>query len=175
MRALHWALLGGGVLAGLALFASYQEEAEGGIPQAQGEQSPRVLRWLPLIRTAVRRAGNVVPIPVVLATIDHESGGNENARGSSRDKQFPGMGGEFGLMQLMPSTAHGLEIPFFKAMDPATNIDGGVRLLTKLWKKYEGNLENVFSAYNRGTANPSKNRPYVNLSLSLYETYEGVS
>ena len=56
--------------------------------------------------------------------------------------------GAEGLMQLMPATAAVLEVddPF----DPRDNIDGGVRHLKRLMKRFHNDLPLVLAAYNAG-------------------------
>jgi len=56
--------------------------------------------------------------------------------------------GAVGLMQLMPSTARGLNVtdPF----DPRQNVDAGVRHLRSLLDNFSGDLPRSLAAYNAG-------------------------
>lgn len=61
--------------------------------------------------------------------------------------------GAYGIMQLMPGTAKGLGV---NPRDPHQNIEGGVRLLSQLYKQYGGDWRKTAAGYNAGPGNVAK-------------------
>jgi hypothetical protein len=83
--------------------------------------------------------------------------------------------GAIGLMQLMPATARemGVHDPF----NPTENIEGGMRYLSYLMEKFDGNVTLAVAAYNAGPRRIQKYRDippiretqrYVRRVLNLY-------
>lgn len=86
--------------------------------------------------------------------------------------------GAQGLMQLMPATQAELQVvnPF----DPADNISGGARYLSKLMQEFNGDYELAAAAYNAGPSAVNKyggippydeTREYVRRVRILYRRY----
>jgi len=86
-----------------------------------------------------------VPEKLIYSVIKTESGFNEKAVSPS---------GATGLMQLMPKTASWLGVK--DAFDPKQNIEGGVKYLSMMMDKYDGDLRLSLAAYNAGPGNVDK-------------------
>lgn len=101
------------------------------------EETSRRAAFEPIIQAASRRFG--VEASLIKSVIAVESSFNANAVSRAGAK---------GLMQLMDATgrAMGVSDPF----DPAQNIEGGTRYLSRLLLKYGGNEMMALAAYNAG-------------------------
>jgi hypothetical protein len=98
---------------------------------------PAARRFATIIDAACRRHG--VDQSLVHAIVFVES---------SYDPEAVSSQGALGLMQLMPVTAerYGVRDP----LDPAQNIDAGVRFLKELLDLFDGDIELAVAAYNAG-------------------------
>jgi len=97
--------------------------------------------YLALLNKELRK--NPIDPIVALSLIRQESVFNPLARSSV---------GARGLMQLMPTTARHLRrsVRDKHLVDPKINIELGIKYLTNLNKRYDGNLVYILSAYNAG-------------------------
>ncbi len=135
-------LKGGGVV-GLP-----EDQVRGIVPDeimdeiAQAQKSTRLLSKAEIESLAIEIAKrHNVDASLVLAVIRVES---------AFEPQAVSPKGAQGLMQLMPATAGdlGIDDPF----DPGANIDGGVRHLSQLLRRYRGDRVRALAAYNAGAA-----------------------
>ncbi len=62
--------------------------------------------------------------------------------------------GAIGLMQLMPQTALGLRI--YDPWNPEHNIQGGIKYIAQMMKRFDGKPKLAIAAYNAGPGNVSK-------------------
>lgn len=86
-----------------------------------------------------------VPVNLIKSVISAESFGKSEAVSKVGAK---------GLMQLMDGTSKdlGVKDPF----NPKDNIEGGTKYLRMMMDKFDGNIDNVLSAYNAGPGNVLK-------------------
>lgn len=145
-----------------------------GIPHSyRSYQSSKLYlnRYSDIITQASRTYG--VSAGLVRAVIHAESA--FNPRAVSRK-------GAQGLMQLLPENCRLYKVkdPF----DPKQNINGGVKMLSDLHKRYNGNLALTLAAYNAGAGAVDKykgippfseTRQYVQRVIALRQRYLSVS
>jgi soluble lytic murein transglycosylase-like protein len=90
--------------------------------------------------------------------------------------------GALGLMQLMPATARELKVQ--NPLDPAQNVDGGVRHLKGLLETFNGDVELSLAAYNAGEGavkrkggvpNYKETKNYVRRITELYGSGNALS
>lgn len=134
---------------------------------ARGERTPLERSLDDLRKLAAHRAEAYnIDEELIRAVIQVESGWNPRAVSSK---------GALGLMQLMPGTANmlGVDDPF----DPEQNIEGGVKYLSDLTDKYNGDVEKALAAYNAGPGRidsgrtPAAAERYVRNVMALYRRY----
>jgi soluble lytic murein transglycosylase-like protein len=102
-------------------------------------------------------------------------------RESNFDRYARSPKGALGLMQLMPDTAHDMNVTDY--FDPRENIFGGARYLNWLSGIFSGNLELILASYNAGPERVkyinsipdiSETRVYVSTVLTYYKKYKNV-
>lgn len=86
--------------------------------------------------------------------------------------------GAKGLMQLMPPTAASLNVK--DVFNPEQNIEGGVKYISQMLKKYNGNTRLALAAYNAGAANVKNGKipqngetpKFVEAVMKYYNEYQ---
>src|SRR5450432_1620615 len=126
-------------------------------------------KYASIIQTASKAYG--VEPSLVHAVISAESQYNQYAISRT---------GAMGLMQLMPDTARRYGVQ--NMMDPAENIQGGVRYLADLLAMFKGRVDLAVAAYNAGenaviryghTIPPyAETRTYVPRVLAFYHSFQ---
>lgn len=100
-------------------------------------------KLLPFDRVIHEAAGRYdVDCDLILAIIMAESQFNPKAKSKRGAK---------GLMQLMPVTAHGLDV--IDLFSPEENVDAGTRHLRLLLDRFDGDTKLALAAYNAGMQN----------------------
>ena len=102
-----------------------------------------VSKFDPLIQSAASKHG--VDPNLISRMIKHESNFNPKAISPAGAK---------GLMQLMPDTA--TELGVRNVFDPEENLDAGVRYISQLLHKYDGDVNKALAAYNWGPGRVDK-------------------
>jgi soluble lytic murein transglycosylase-like protein len=129
-------LLGFSVLV-LVMVTAYVSSRAPEAPVEIATSEETVTRIDEYIAAAAERHG--VPEELIVAMIAIES---------RFDTHAVSRRGARGLMQLMPATAAALGVR--DSFDPEENIDGGVREVRRLMKRFGNNLPLVLAAYNAG-------------------------
>lgn len=133
-------------------------------PTVTGSMAERKEQLQPLIEKFSTQYN--VDKKLINSLIRQESGFNPLAKSHA---------GAMGLMQLMPATAKGLGVQ--NPMDPAQNLEGGIKHFSNLMIHYNGNIPNALAAYNAGMGAVKKyggippykeTQNYVKSILSMY-------
>lgn len=105
-----------------------------------------------------------VPVNLALGIASHESGFNPDATNYNPATATRPATTDYGLFQLNTSTLQTYGISPSAALDPETNVNTGVNLLSSLLQKYNGNQQLALWAYAQGsgTVANSPNGPNSN-------------
>ena len=114
-------------------------EARRGLLPGDEALIPKIAaKWTDLAEDAHELYPNI-SVPLILAIVHAESRGNPKAVSPI---------GEEGLMQLTPPQMHDYAVVDGK--DPWDNLEGGTHLLSDLWARYHGALQDVVMAFQWG-------------------------
>lgn len=122
--------------------------------------------YLQLVYRIAEEQGNRVEPELIMGIIQQESVWDPNATSYA---------GAMGLMQLMPGTAADMGVA--NAYDPEQNIWGGVKYITWLMSRYNGDKRRAVMAYHAGPGNLESRGPtsldlfYADRVLGYYEDY----
>jgi soluble lytic murein transglycosylase-like protein len=143
--------------------------ASGYAARAYMPSQQELQKYASIIQTASKAYG--VEPSLIHAVISAESQYNQYAVSRT---------GAMGLMQLMPDTARRYGVQ--NMMDPAENIQGGVRYLADLLVMFKGRIDLAVAAYNAGenaviryghTIPPyAETRTYVPRVLAFYHSFQ---
>ena len=120
------------------------------VPPWSATLRDRCRRFEPLVEAAAKR--HDVDAGLLAGIIRVESSFRSNARSRV---------GALGLMQVMPKTGSGMKCD--DLLNPADNIECGIRVLKGFLKRFDGNLIYALSGYNAGNRMPR--RAWRNSSL----------
>lgn len=132
----------------------------GKAPLPGGSKVDKVMSWAPFILKSSAKHPTIPP-ELIAATMDLESGG---------DPTLVSKVGAMGLMQLMPGTAEMFKVK--EPFDPEQNIEGGVKTLSFLEKRYHDSdhkWEKVLAAYNWGWGNVDKSEDAYQRRADYYD------
>jgi len=134
---IHARLPGGGIIGLMPSRVARVHLPAPAPPEPEPEPEPLPSTLETLARDIARR--HQVDEELVAAVVRAESG---------FDPEAVSRVGAMGLMQLMPGTAAELDVsdPF----DPEQNLDGGVRYLKGMMKRFDGRVDLALAAYNAG-------------------------
>ena len=157
------------------IFESYLQKERGSLPilslsqnrnglKAVQDEGSKTENFQSMIETAASKYQ--VDPNLVRAVVQTESNFDAGAVSAA---------GAQGLMQLMPGTAR--EMGVQNSLDPAQNLDGGVKYLRRMLDSYDGNVSTALAAYNAGPGTVNKyggvppyqeTQTYVNRVLGQY-------
>lgn len=138
----------------------------------------RAYAWRPFLKDVPQALNRYIQLAamnhrvdplLIKAVIRAESNFNTYARSPK---------GAQGLMQLMPGTAHDMDVD--NPYDPSQNIDGGARYLRAMLDTFNGDVALSLAAYNAGPARVSsgmipnipETQEYVARVLANYRQYK---